>query len=419
MTLNQVKNLNKLLPLVAVGTVADCQSVLDRTNRILVRTGLKMLGQKQSTSKGLLEILKQLGFLEKMRDGYQLTSQELAFYLSPVLNSSGRINHARLSIRALLSNDFKSKNFSLTDQESANCQTLEDFTKNLIVTNQDRKNMVKKILAEVENQAHQQFLNNSNLIWLEGSWSKGIIGLLASRLVNQYDLPVVVIEKDNENKDLEEKVSASLRAPEGFNLPEAMTTAGADLFLKYGGHPGAAGFTALSQNLAKIKQGFNQALKKQKESLSNQKQVYQDKNFDVLISDFIKRDNTPLEKQEGLLNLKYQKNLIHLETQELNQAFLQEMMLLDPFGQDFPFPNLISVFTNYTIRWLGLEQKHARINFASNYFTVFNLSPEFKQKLIRNDNKTGGLEPILAVLKPNQNTFRGSTSLDLIAELVF
>jgi single-stranded DNA-specific DHH superfamily exonuclease len=420
MGLKNVKNLNRLLPLVAVGTIADCQSVLEKTNRLLVRSGLQMLQKQDSKSEGLLEILKQLGFLEKIQSGYQLTSQELGFYISPVLNSSGRLSHARLSIRSLLSPDFVSKNFKDQEPELKNCNSLEGFVKKLIQTNQERKDLVKKILEEVELKAKQQFLDKANLIWLEGPWNKGIIGLLASRLVNQYQLPVVIIEV--EKKDLEnELVTASLRAPEGFNLPQAMTESGADLFIKYGGHPGAAGFTATFSNLKKIKEALSQNLDKQKKSLQGNRSIYQDAEFEAIISEFIKKNQEYLQAEDlqEILDLKYISNLIYLESTELKQDFLQELMLLDPFGQDFPAPHLVSVFSKYSIRWLGLEQKHVKINFANNNFTVFNISSSFKQKLFKNENKNSSQEPILAILKTSQNTFRGSTSLDLIAEKVY
>lgn len=97
------KKLNRLLPLVAIGTVADCQSIMDPINRSLVKSGLKILNSQSHGIAGLDEILKQTGFDEKIRLGYQMNSQDLGFVLSPILNSSGRISHAQLSIGCLLS----------------------------------------------------------------------------------------------------------------------------------------------------------------------------------------------------------------------------------------------------------------------------------------------------------------------------
>ena len=160
-------------------------------------------------------------------------------------------------------------------------------------------------------------------------------------------------------------------------------------------------------------------LKEQMQALNSQKINYQDANFEKIIQEFVKKTKINTNQNTEILNLKYQKNLIYVETKELNQDFLQGIMNLDPFGQDFPFPYLLSIFNNYSVRWLGLEQKNARINFANNYFTVFNLSNDFKQKLLKSEINSQKIEPILAVLKLNQNTFRGATNLDLIAEIVF
>lgn len=173
--------LNRLLPLVAIGTVADCQSILDPTNRLLVKAGLQVLAKNQHRIEGLSELLVQTGLLAKMESGYQIGSQDLGFVLSPILNSSGRLSHARLSISVLLGQKITSQ---IEDE-------LVENTKKLIQTNTDRKQMVKDILENLEIEAQKQ--KNEPLIWLVGDWSKGIIGLLASRLVNQYNLPVIII----------------------------------------------------------------------------------------------------------------------------------------------------------------------------------------------------------------------------------
>ncbi len=195
--------LNRLLPLVAIGTVADCQSILDTTNRILVKAGLQILTKNQHRIEGLTELLIQTGLWAKMESGYQIGSQDLGFTLSPILNSSGRLSHAKLSISVLLGQ----KN------NSENGEILVENTKKLIQTNTDRKQMVKDILEDLEISAQKQ--KDEPLIWLVGDWSKGIIGLLASRIVNQYNLPVIIISSyslaENSQKlgDLEENSDLS------------------------------------------------------------------------------------------------------------------------------------------------------------------------------------------------------------------
>ncbi len=194
---SRLQKLNRLLPLVAIGTVADCQSILEPTNRLLVKAGLQILQKNQHKIQGLSSLSIITGFVEKINSNYRLTSQDLGFIFSPILNSSGRVSHARLSIATLLK-DSKIVDISdlvLENIELMNQSTTELATK-LFDTNTDRKLMVKEILTDVELEAQRQFDNNAKIIWLEGNWSKGIIGLLASRLVNQYNLPTIVVSKE-------------------------------------------------------------------------------------------------------------------------------------------------------------------------------------------------------------------------------
>lgn len=192
--MSRISNLNKLLPLVAIGTVADCQSILDQTNRLLVKSGLQILQNKKHGIIGLSELIEQTGLNKKMDAGYKLNSQDLGFTLSPILNSSGRISHARLSISTLIT--AKGRSLVKENQEYRNLSS-EDLSGRLIATNQERKQVVKDILHEVESEAKSQYDLGQKVLWLEGEWSKGIVGLLASRLVNEYNLPVVVVSTIN------------------------------------------------------------------------------------------------------------------------------------------------------------------------------------------------------------------------------
>jgi single-stranded-DNA-specific exonuclease len=192
----RLAKLNRLLPLVAVGTVADCQSIIEPTNRMLVKAGLQILQSNSHKITGLTELMNQAGLSKKTQEGYQLTSQDLGFVLSPILNSSGRISHARLSIATLLKDPKIFKANQLVTENIVHFQESGvELAKFLIDTNTERKAMVKDILTEVELEAKSQVEAGGKIIWLEGDWNKGIIGLLASRLVNQYNLPVIVVSK--------------------------------------------------------------------------------------------------------------------------------------------------------------------------------------------------------------------------------
>lgn len=200
----RARKLNRLLPLVAIGTIADCQSILEPTNRLLVRMGLRIMQSGQSGLAGLDCLTTKLGIQEKMRQGYYINSQDLAFYYSPILNSSGRMSHARLSISVLLADrENKKLPFAGSDSIQGNCASLAD---ELIATNERRKKEVAGLVKDLDSQAQDQVMSGSKMIWLEESISKGIIGLIASRLVAKYKLPTIVVSKKPELTDQEIKL---------------------------------------------------------------------------------------------------------------------------------------------------------------------------------------------------------------------
>ncbi len=364
-----VARLNILLPYVAIGTIADCQSIVEPTNRLLVKTGLQILQRQKFPHFGLEQLTNKLGLREKMEQGYRLNSQDLGYLYSPVLNSSGRISHAQLSIGALLA----------STNEEAN-----QLAAQLIQTNQDRKQLVKDILGEVEEEAKKQ--ENEPFMWLVGDWSKGVVGLLASRLVNQYDKPVIVISLQ------EGKISASLRAPEGYHLPDTMSKF-IDLFEKAGGHPCAAGFSANPENLDAIKQGFTDHL-----------QFVQANNTDIM--DLSKIPQTLAGK------IPHRSRLL-LGVKDINQELMQDVLRMDPYGQDFPYPEFVFRLQDFEVRFMGSELNHAKIKTGNQNLTMFNLSGEVKEFL-----EMGGKDDVQLWLgvKVSQNTWRNRTSLELIVQ---
>jgi single-stranded-DNA-specific exonuclease len=375
------KNLNRLLPFVAIGTIADCQSVIEPTNRLLVRSGLSIMQAGKCSNPGLLELILQSGIQAKIEQGYKLTSQDLGFVLSPILNSSGRISHARLSISVLLEN---------------NHDIVKEFAGELIETNNQRKLMVKDILSAVETEAKNQVEQGARVIWLSGDWNKGIIGLLASRLVNEYDIPVIVISKEDG------KIVASSRAPEGYNLPEAMKE-NETLFEKAGGHPGAAGFSADPSKIGDIETAMIKSLTVQGDRIA--------KTLDgkKLMSD-------SLGVPTHLAPLLHKKKILYLPISELTQEFKQEIMNLDPFGQDFPFPLLFFKTSISDFRWLGTESKHIKITATNGEtITVFNISEDTKHGFLEEKQSRN----VWVLAKISQNSWNKTTKLELIADNIW
>jgi len=382
-----IAKIARTLPLVAIGTVADCQSVLEPLNRIFVRAGLSIAQKNQHGMLGLAELLTQTGLQEKMNQGYQLTSQDCAFTLSPILNSSGRLTHAQLSIQTLVA----------AKQTEAKHKAAE-----LIQTNEERKAYVKSIVGDLITKADAEIdRTDSTMIWLEGDWSKGIIGLIASRLVSTWGVPTIIVSTQDPDH-----ATASLRAPEGIHLPQAMQSAGEDLFEKFGGHPGAAGFSASYAQLGKIKAGMEDNLYQQLENYTPPKHSFFPAEW---------KNITPARIYANHHN---DPSIIWLTATEVTQEMLQSVWQLDPFGIDFPLPQFAFYLDKGSFRWLGKEFKHIKITNSDGLaVTTFNISSSVRDFFVRQDSFQFSSR-IWCIAKPSQNSWNGKTSMQLIADVI-
>jgi single-stranded-DNA-specific exonuclease len=328
-----------------------------------------------------LALLAQTGILEKMNQGYKINSQDLGYVLSPILNSSGRISHANLSISVLLEKDETIAN-KLAHQ--------------LIETNNERKKMVRDIIDSLETEVQNQIKHGEEVVWLCGSWNKGIIGLLASRFVNEYQIPVLITTEENG------KIVGSSRAPEGYNLPLSFES-GKELFEKAGGHPGAAGFTYSKEVEDEIKIVVKKALSKQKREISKSQK-----------SD-IKNDTAALP--EHVQNTLIKKHVLLVDEHIITKSFLAEASLLDPFGQDFPYPHFLFRVESNEFRWLGQEQKHIKFSIGTERIscTGFFLEGEKKQAI---EDYLESKKDLYLLVKISQKTWNGITNLELIVEKI-
>ena len=361
-----VKQMNKLLPLVAIGTIADCQSIIDSQNRMLVKAGLSMINNKQHGLNGLTELLRVFELLD-----YGVGSQGLGFLLSPALNAPGRIDHANESIDLIL--ELKEPN---------------NQARKVHKLNQKRKLMVR----EAADNLNDKDISVGNIVWLSGTWNKGIIGLIASFYLNQYDLPVVVATVDPKKPEL---AVGSMRAPEGYNFPAAMQTA-AENFLKFGGHHQAAGFSADKSELDNIKKKLNKELGVQSKNIKKNEVVYND-----------------VELPEAMQKYKYDKSVLYIES--MNYKSLNQVWKLDPFGQDFPLPLMMFKSVLMEVKYMGGDKRTANIVTECGVKMIkFRMTDEQKNEITKAVNKE-----LWFVAKPTKNNFRGNTKTELIAEEIF
>ena len=200
----------------AIGTVADLVP-LTGENRVIVRQGLQNLTVTENG--GLHSLLRQCGIDEDD----EVSSTTAAFTLCPRINAAGRFAHAKEAAELFLSD---------------NPRMYDKMAKNLTLLNMKRQDEEKKILDEIGNMISENpSLIKSRVIIVSGDgWSHGVIGIVASRLLNKFGKPVVIITKEGEES------RGSARSVEGFSLFKMLCEL-SDCLVKFGGHTKAAGLT--------------------------------------------------------------------------------------------------------------------------------------------------------------------------------
>jgi single-stranded-DNA-specific exonuclease len=364
--LNKNPNLlNLLLPFVAIGTIADCQSIRDNQNRLLVKAGLKMFPQAITKFIGLKELVTQSGLLEKIELNI-LSSQDMGYTLAPILNAAGRIDHANLAINLLC---------------TSNLQQAQIYTEEIIEINKNRKQMVKEA---VEHSSFEDF-SDDPLVFMITDYSKGIVGLIASKMCEKYNKVAVVISQDKKGY-----ASASMRAPKGYNLVEIMKKLRPKLLLKFGGHPEAAGFSCDNDECENIKEEFERVL-----------QDYKPAEVDTKIY-------IPSTLQLDEFN---KKNVIYIEPSDFNDSIFNDVSQLEPFGQDFQMPKFLMKISNYSTVIVGKLQNHIRINIMNNSIMCFNVDEDDKNRLLNN-------EEVYIMFRLSKNIYQYNVSNQLSMEVI-
>lgn len=216
----------ELLDLVALGTIADVVP-LTGENRILVYHGLRQM--EQTIHPGLEALLIECGLQNKT-----LKAGTIAFIMAPRLNAVGRMDSARPGLELLVTADPKRA------QELARRLSAENFR---------RQNTEKRILAEAMAQLPAKNLPRV-IVLASAGWHPGVLGIVASRLVERYHRPVLML-------GLEDKLArGSARGIPGYHVLEQLNLQ-ADLLKKYGGHRQAAGFTLAAENVSLLREGLN------------------------------------------------------------------------------------------------------------------------------------------------------------------
>lgn len=296
--------------LAAMGTIADVMPLLGE-NRTLVRAGLSLL--QDTMRPGLRALIKSAGYADR-----GVNTDTVSYGLAPRLNAAGRMDSASVSLKLLL----------CENEEQA-----EGIADRLNEINSSRQAAEQTIYAAAQEKlAADPALARNRVIVLAGEgWHNGVIGIVASRLCEQYYRPVIVISLQNGEG------RGSGRAPIGFNLHNAIASC-ADMLIRYGGHAAAAGLLIQEEKLPAFRAAINAWAMREQPTMQPP-----DLELDAC---------APLE--------------------ELNLSNVQELARLAPYGRGNPEPLFLVRNARIDGVWpLGAEGRHCRIRLRQGADTLF------------------------------------------------
>ena len=222
--------LKSFLKLVAIATVADVVPLVGE-NRVIVKYGLQ--GLQHTKNAGLRALLEISGVL----DGRPPTARQVAFQIAPRMNAAGRMDDAENVIRLFLTEDL---------------ECARRLAASLHSFNQERQNTEAEIVRLVLEECSKVPVTEDQaaLVFAGNRWHRGVVGIVASRLVERFCRPVFVLSEENG------ETQGSGRSIAAFHLLDALESM-PDLFTRFGGHRQAAGVTLSSERVSEFRERFN------------------------------------------------------------------------------------------------------------------------------------------------------------------
>ena len=333
-----------LLDLVAIGTIADMVSITDE-NRIFVKQGLELINEDPRI--GLKMLLELSGIDTKIDE------QTVGFYIAPKLNSIGRMDSAKLGLTFLMAED------PVTARALA--EQIEQY-------NIERKQVTEDIVKDVINKIESSDKKQKNVIMVSGEYHEGVLGIVASNIVEKYQKPVFIMnEKDGILK-------GSARSIFDFNIYVAMNKI-SDLFVAFGGHTLAAGFSFEESNFEKIEEFLDNEF----EEFKQNNDLKANKNIDIVTS-----------------------------LEDISYQFLNSLDALKPYGMDFEKPAVLienAMVLNKT--YFGSEKQYLRLTIADEVGNLDCIT--FKDSVTFDKVEKNDIIDLLCNI--DKNNFNGRTKL--------
>lgn len=343
------REIHDYLDLVAVSICADIVPIIGE-NRILTFWGLKKLNS--APLPGLAALIRIANRRNKLK------VSDVVFGIAPRINAAGRMKHAREAVRLLLS---ESK------------EVVEKGAKSLNEMNVERRSFDEQITREALEmiQGKEDLENANSTVLFHESWHKGVIGIVASRMIEHYYRPTIILTKSNG------KATGSARSVKGFNIYDAISNC-EDLLVQFGGHKYAAGLTMELDKIDEFIKRFE----------------------DSVTSTINENDLKPKLKIDEKINF-----------DDINFKFIRILNRMEPFGPGNPAPIFVServicksarvVGENHLKMFLGQEGSDFRFEAIA-----------FKMGAAKNE--VSSKKPFNIAFHLELNDFQGEESIQLI-----
>ncbi|MDO6563254.1 single-stranded-DNA-specific exonuclease RecJ [Amphritea sp. 1_MG-2023] len=353
-------NLAALLDLVALGTVADVVP-LEQNNRTLVYQGLQRI-RSGKARPGLIALIDISG-----RQRRRLTATDLGFALGPRLNAAGRLDDMSIGIECLLTN-----NPERAQQLALQLDSLNQERRGI---EQEMQQQANALLDELELDAEGEL--PFGLCLYDGDWHQGVIGILASRIKEKLNRPVVAFATGDKGE-----LKGSARSVNGFHIRDGLDAVAAkhpSLLKKFGGHAMAAGMTIAAENLGLFQQAFDAEVRRHLSAEQLQHAVLTDGG---------------------------------LSSAELTMEMAEQLREAGPWGHQFPEPLFDGEFSLLQQRIVG--QRHLKLVLMEPESGMAIDAIHFNADLDVWPNDS--VQRVHAVYRLDVNEFRGQRSLQLMID---
>jgi len=341
------KDLIYYMDLVSLAIAADVVP-LTGENRIMSFLGLQIINS--NPKPGLYSLLK-------LKPKKEYVISDLMFHVAPRINAAGRINHANKALKLIM---------------STNQQESDQLSNELELLNSKRKLLEKEMTEEAVSQAEQS-KNKSSIVVYSSNWNKGVIGIVASRLVDKFYKPTAVFT-DSSNGML----SASLRSIKEIDLNIVLESC-SHILEQHGGHKYAAGLVIKNENLQLFKEAFESAV----ENSQKEKVIEQEL------------------KIESIINF-----------DQITPKFFRILKQFEPFGTGNRAPVFLTenIYLKGKPFELGKDKEHIKLNLTQDKKTVFSsIGFWFTSKFNLLENKSN----FSAAYTIEENNWKDRTTIQL------